>query len=39
MTGEPFLVLDDHPQNLKLARVLPTGEGYEVRTATDGEGR
>jgi two-component system, cell cycle response regulator DivK len=36
VAGERVLVVDDHPQNLKLARVLLTGEGYEVRTATDG---
>jgi CheY-like chemotaxis protein len=37
MAGEPILVVDDNPQNLKLARVLLSGEGYEVRTATDAE--
>jgi CheY-like chemotaxis protein len=30
-------VVDDNPHNLKLARVLLTGEGYEVRTAADAE--
>jgi CheY-like chemotaxis protein len=37
MAGEPVLVVDDNPQNLKLARVLLTIEGYEVRTAADAE--
>jgi CheY-like chemotaxis protein len=37
MAHEPILVVDDNPQNLKLARVLLTGEGYAVRTATDAE--
>ena len=37
MSGEPILIVDDNPQNLKLARVLLSGEGYEVRTATDAE--
>ena len=35
MSGEPILVVDDNPANLKLARVLLAGEGYEVRTAAD----
>jgi CheY-like chemotaxis protein len=33
----PILAVDDNPQNLKLVRVLLSGAGYEVRTATDGE--
>jgi CheY-like chemotaxis protein len=37
MAGEAILVVDDNPQNLKLARVLLSGEGYSVRTATDAE--
>jgi len=37
MAGEPILIVDDNPANLKLARVLLTGEGYEVRTAADAE--
>jgi two-component system cell cycle response regulator DivK len=37
MAGEPILVVDDNPQNLKLARVILTAEGYEVRTAVDAE--
>ena len=35
MSGEPILVVDDNRVNLKLARVLLEGEGYEVRTAAD----
>jgi CheY-like chemotaxis protein len=35
MAGEPILIIDDNLANLKLARVLLTGEGYDVRTATD----
>ena len=37
MPGEPILIVDDNPVNLKLARVLLTSEGYNVRTATDAE--
>jgi two-component system cell cycle response regulator DivK len=37
MAHEPILVVDDNPQNLKLARVLLRIEGYEVRTAVDAE--
>jgi CheY-like chemotaxis protein len=37
MAGEAVLIIDDNPQNLKLARVLLVKEGYEVRTATDAE--
>ena len=37
MSGEPILVVDDNPQNLKLARVLLRGDGYDVRTAVDAE--
>lgn len=36
MSGEALLIVDDHPTNLKLARVLLSGAGYEVRTAEDG---
>jgi CheY-like chemotaxis protein len=35
MAGELILVVDDNPTNLKLARLLLVGEGYEVVTATD----
>jgi CheY-like chemotaxis protein len=37
MAGEPILIVDDNPANLKLARVLLAGEGYRVRTAVDAE--
>lgn len=36
MAGEPVLVVDDNPTNLKLLRYLLTARGYQVRTATDG---
>ncbi len=37
MAGEPILIVDDNPVNLKLIRVLLAGEGYTVRTAVDAE--
>jgi len=37
MPGEAILIVDDNAANLKLARVLLQGEGYEVRTAADAE--
>jgi CheY-like chemotaxis protein len=37
MPGEPLLIVDDNPVNLKLVRVLLVMEGYEVRTAEDAE--
>ena len=37
MPGELILIVDDSPVNLKLAKVLLTKEGYEVRTAGDAE--
>jgi two-component system cell cycle response regulator DivK len=37
MAGEPILIVDDNAQNLKLARVILTSEGYQVRTAVDAE--
>ena len=37
MSRGPVLIVDDNPQNLKLARILLTSEGYEVRTAVDAE--
>jgi two-component system, cell cycle response regulator DivK len=37
MAGEPILIVDDNAQNLKLARVVLSGEGYDVRTAADAE--
>jgi CheY-like chemotaxis protein len=33
VAGEPILIVDDNPVNLKLARILLTSEGYQVRTA------
>lgn len=33
MPSTPILVVDDHSGNLKLLRVLLSGEGFEVRTA------
>ncbi len=37
MASEPILIVDDNAQNLKLAKVILLGEGYEVRTAVDAE--
>jgi two-component system, cell cycle response regulator DivK len=37
VSGELILVVDDNPQNLKLARVLLRSEGYDVATASDAE--
>ena len=37
MPGEPILIVDDNPQNLKLARLILAKQGYDVRTATDAE--
>jgi two-component system cell cycle response regulator DivK len=37
VAGDPILVVDDNAANLKLARILLQGEGYEVRTAADAE--
>jgi CheY-like chemotaxis protein len=37
MPGEPILIVDDNPVNLKLIRVLLSGEGYDVHTAADAE--
>ena len=37
MAGEPILIVDDNPANLKLARMLLAGEGFEVCTAIDAE--
>jgi two-component system cell cycle response regulator DivK len=37
MSGEPLLIIDDNPINLKLEKILLTVEGYDVRTATDAE--
>ena len=37
MAPDRILVVDDHPTNLKLARLLLESEGYEVRGAKDAE--
>src|SRR4051812_15654800 len=37
MAGEPILIVDDTPVNLKLTRILLEHEGYEVRTANCAE--
>jgi two-component system, cell cycle response regulator DivK len=37
MAGEPILVVDDTPVNLKLTRILLTNEGYQVKTAGTAE--
>jgi CheY-like chemotaxis protein len=37
MPGEPILIVDDTPVNLKLTRIVLAGEGYEVRAAADAE--
>ena len=37
MAGKPLLVVDDQPQNLKLARLLLQMAGYDVRTAANAE--
>ena len=37
MGGEPILIVDDNPQNLKLSRMALTVAGYDVRTAVDAE--
>jgi CheY-like chemotaxis protein len=35
--GEPILIVDDNPANLKLIRVLLAAEGYEIQCAADAE--
>jgi two-component system, cell cycle response regulator DivK len=37
MAGESILIVDDNAQNLKLARVTLSLDGYDVRTAGDAE--
>ena len=34
MNDVPMLIIDDNPQNLKLARVLFASKGYQVRTGS-----
>ena len=35
--GEPILVVDDNPMNLKLVAYLMTAHGFEVATAEDAD--
>ena len=35
MGGDPVLIVDDNPVNLKLVRAVLSAEGYDVRTAAD----
>jgi two-component system, cell cycle response regulator DivK len=37
MTGEPILIIDDTPVNLRLTRILLVNEGYQVLTAASAE--
>lgn len=37
MASDRILIVDDNAVNLKMMRVLLTGEGYTVRTAADAE--
>ena len=37
MAGEPILIVDDNPTNLKLVAYLMSANGYEVTTALDAE--
>jgi two-component system cell cycle response regulator DivK len=37
MAGEPILIVDDTPVNLKLTRILLVNEGYTVMTAASAE--
>jgi CheY-like chemotaxis protein len=37
MAGEPILIVDDTPVNLKLTRILLVNEGYHVLTAASAE--
>lgn len=37
MANEAILIVDDNPVNMKLIRVLLTGEGYDTRTAADAQ--
>jgi CheY-like chemotaxis protein len=37
MAGEPILIVDDNPLNLKLARVVLAAAGYGVLTAVNAE--
>src|ERR1041385_4732821 len=37
MAGEPILIVDDTPVNLKLTRIVLANEGYKVQTAATAE--
>jgi len=37
MPSQTIFIVDDHPVNLELVKVVLTLEGYEVHTATDAE--
>lgn len=37
MPGEPILIVDDNPTNLKLVAYLVRANGYQVTTAMDAE--
>jgi CheY-like chemotaxis protein len=37
VAGEPILIVDDNPLNLKVVQVLLTVEGYDVRTALNAD--
>ena len=37
MSRGPILVVDDHPTNLKLCKIMLAVDGYEVHTAADAE--
>lgn len=37
MADERILIVDDNPQNLKLARLVLADEGYDILTAVDAE--
>jgi two-component system cell cycle response regulator DivK len=37
MANESILIVDDNPVNMKLIRILLTGEGYDTRTAADAQ--
>jgi CheY-like chemotaxis protein len=35
MSAKSILIVDDNPANMKLVRILLSGEGYDVHTALD----
>jgi two-component system cell cycle response regulator DivK len=37
MGGDPVLIVDDNPVNLKLVRTVLAADGYDIRTAADGQ--